>query len=85
MDKLFSYFDLTLANKIKCSNREKKEYSNFYNLIRNSNVSSSKIFGFPYTKNIQLDSKIKTISDYIFNNLIDLEKKNENCETILDF
>ena len=86
MDKLFSYFDLTLANKIKCSKRDKKEYTNFYNLIRNSNLSSSKIFGFPYTnKNIQLDSNIKTISDYIFSNLIDLEKKNENCETILDF
>ena len=86
MDKLYSYFDLTLANNIKCSKRNESEYINFYKSIKNVNLSSTKIFGFPYTNNIKLSNETKNINDYIFNNLIDIEKNNKTItETILDF
>ena len=86
MDKLYSYFDLTLANNIECSKRNESEYINFYKSIKNVNLSSTKIFGFPYTNNIKLSKETKNINDYIFNNLIDIEKNNKTItETILDF
>ena len=86
MDKLYSYFDLTLVNKIKCSNRDEKEYTNFKSLIKDPKLSSAKIIGFPNTnKNIKSDDKTKNINDYVYHNLINLEKNNENCETVLDF
>ena len=93
MDKLYNYFDLTLANKIKCENRNETEKINFYNKMKNKNISSSKIFGFPLTNNINLNNisndNIKNndnkISDYIFDNLINLENSNESSEAILDF
>ena len=93
MDKLYNYFDLTLVNKIKCSNRNESEKINFYNSIKNQNISSSKIFGFPFTNNIDLnknflsnEAKSFTINEYIFNNLINLEnEKTQNPETIIDF
>ena len=93
MDKLYNYFDLTLVNKIKCSNRDKNEKTIFYNSIKNENISSSKIFGFPFTNNINLNQNILSketkdfnINEYVFNNLINLEKeKTVTPETIIDF
>ena len=86
MDKLFSYFDLTLVNQINCSKRDEIEYHNFYSTIKNKNLSSAKIFGFPYTNNIQKNgNETINIKDYIFNNLINLETSNKTSETILDF
>ena len=90
MDKLYKYFDFTLANQIKCTNRNENEYKNFYNAIKNENMTSTKIFGFPYTNNINIinidnETKYKTTSEYIFNNLIDLENTTIVPETILDF
>ena len=87
MDKLYNYFDLTLVNQINCSKRDENEYNNFYNLIQSyKNYSKSKIFGFPKTNNIIINNETKGIKDYVFNNLIDLEKNNNsNSEVILDF
>ena len=88
MNKLYNYFDLTLANQIKCSNRNENEYYNFQKSIRNENLSSVKIFGFPYTNNINrndINNETKNINEYIFDNLIDLENSTETPETILDF
>ncbi len=88
MDKLYNYFDLTLVNQIKCSNRNESERTNFYNSIKNKNISSSKIFGFPSTNNININNltnQTKNINDYIFNNLINLENSTLAPEIILDF
>ena len=88
MDKLYNYFDLTLVNQIKCSNRNESEITNFYNSIKNENITSSKIFGFPSTNNININSltnQTKNINDYIFSNLINLENSTLKPETILDF
>ena len=93
MDKLYNYFDLTLVNKIKCSNRDENEKTLFYNSIKNGNISSSKIFGFPFTNNINLnqknlpnETKNFNINEYVFNNLINLEnEKTITPETIIDF
>ena len=82
MDKLYNYFDLTLVNEIKCSNRNGNEYKNFIDSIKNNKLLNTKIFGFPYTNNI---SKSNDVKDYIFENLINLEKDNIPCETVLDF
>jgi hypothetical protein len=35
MNQLYKYFDLTLANNIKCSTRNEVEYSQFYDMIPN--------------------------------------------------
>ncbi len=93
MDKLYNYFDLTLVNKIKCSNRDENEKTLFYNSIKNENISSSKILGFPFTNNINLnqknlpnETKDFNINEYVFNNLINLEnEKTVTPETIIDF
>ena len=88
MDKLYKYFDLTLVNQIKCSNRNENENTNFYSSIKNENISSSKTFGFPSTNNIDIKSltnQTKNIKDYIFNNLINLENSAITPETVLDF
>ena len=93
MDKLYNYFDLTLVNKIKCSNRDENEKTLFYNSIKNENISSSKIFGFPFTNNINLnqknlpnETKDFNINEYVFNNLINLENETTvTPETIIDF
>ena len=78
MDKLYKYFDLTLVNQIKCSNRDENEYNNFYNYLQNQkNRSNSKIFGLPKTNNIIINNENKIIKDYVFNILIDLEKNNK--------
>ena len=87
MDKLYKYFDLTLVNQIKCSKRDENEYNNLYNFMKNyQNYSNSKIFGFPRTNNIKIYNETnKNIKDYIFNNMIDLEKNNESTsEAILE-
>ena len=88
MNKLNNYFDLTLANQIKCSNRNEKEYSNFQKSIKNENLSFVKIFGFPNTNNININNisnETKNINDYIFDNLINLENSTKTPETIVDF
>ena len=88
MDKIFNYFDLTLVNNIKCPIRNETEHLNFYNYIKNRKISNSKIFGFPKTNDINIDDGKKlNMSEYVLNNIIDLENKNEdiNPETILDF
>ena len=88
MDKIFNYFDLTLVNNIKCSVRNETERLNFYNFIKNRNISNSKIFAFPKTNHINIDDDKKlNMNEYVLSNIIDLENKNEeiNHETILDF
>ena len=83
MDKLYNYFDLTLANQIKCSKRDENEYNTFINSIKNyKSASNSKKFGFPYTNNV---NKNKDLKEYIFKNIIDLEKEKATSENILDF
>ena len=84
MDKVYHYFDLTLVNKIKCSNRNETEYLNFYDSIKYLNLSNAKIFGFPNTNNIDLND-IKDLNKYISDNIIDLKKTNSSSEMILDF
>ena len=88
MNKIYNYFDLTLANQINCSNRNENEYNNFLKALKNENLSSVKIFGFPYTNNLNrnfITNETKNINDYIFNNLINLENSTMTSETILDF
>ena len=88
MNKIYNYFDLTLANQINCSNRNENEYHNFLKALKNENLSSVKIFGFPYTNNLNrnfITNETKNISEYIFNNLINLENSTMTSETILDF
>ena len=90
MDKIFNYFDLTLVNNIKCSIRNETESLNFYNFIKNRNFSDSKIFAFPKTNHINFKNENETISEYVLNNIIDLDNKTEEegispPETILDF
>jgi len=88
MDKLYNYFDLTLVNQINCSKRDENEYYNFYDSINNINISSSKIFGFPFTNNININNiknGTKNIKEYIFDNLIDLRNSTLTPETIIDF
>ena len=84
MDKIFNYFDLTLANKIECSKRNDNEFKNFYNNIKEQ-LSDAKIFGFPNTNNIKSFKTSNDLKEYIFNNLINIEKNNMSSETILDF
>ena len=88
MNELYKYFDLTLVNKIKCSNRNETEYLNFYNSIKSQNLSKFKIFGFPSTNHIKskdLNKETKTLNEYVLKNIINLEKKDLNSEAILDF
>ena len=94
MDKIFGYFDLTMANNIKCENRDQNEVDNFYNMLQNKNLSKNKIFGFPSTINIKEKNLniTKNLQKYIFNNLESLDEitsknvtNNLNYETILDF
>ena len=88
MNELYKYFDLTLVNKIKCSNRNETEYLNFYNSIKSKNLSKFKIFGFPSTNHIKskdLNNETKTLNEYVLKNIINLEKTDLNSEAILDF
>ena len=87
MNKIYNYFDLTLANSIKCENRDENEINNFYSMIKDKNLIKNKIFAFPSTININQDkNKSKTLQNYIYNNIksIGINEKN-NYETILDF
>ena len=94
MNKIFDYFDLTLANNIKCENKEENEMNNFYAMIKNKSLLKNKIFGFPSTININKAQNINTtknLQHYIFNNLKGLENikhystSNLKFETIIDF
>ena len=90
MNELYKYFDLTLVNKIKCSNRKETEYLNFYNSIKNENLSMYKIFGFPPTNNIKSEeinneNETKTLNEYVLENIINLENTSLTSEAILDF
>ena len=94
MNKIFDYFDLTLANNIKCENKEENEMNNFYAMIKNKSLLKNKIFGFPSTININKAQNINTtknLQHYIFNNLKGLENINNytisnlKFETIIDF
>ena len=88
MNKIFNYFDLTVANDIKCENRDKNEINNFYSIIKDKNIIKNKIFGFPSTININQDkNKSKNLQYYIYNNIkpINNIKEKNNFETILDF
>ena len=95
MDKILNYFDFTLAENIKCENREENEKENFYSMIKDKNLLKNKIFGFPSTININKEKNLnntKNLQHYFFNNLKNLENvdTNEittklNIETILDF
>ena len=95
MDKILNYFDFTLAENIKCENREENEKENFYSMIKDKNLLKNKIFGFPSTININKEKNLnntKNLQHYFFNNLKNLENVNTNeittklnIETILDF
>ena len=95
MDKILNYFDFTLAENIKCENREENEKENFYSMIKDKNLLKNKIFGFPSTININKEKNLnntKNLQHYFFNNLKNLENVNINeittklnIETILDF
>ena len=95
MNKILNYFDFTLAENIKCENREENEKENFYSMIKDKNLLKNKIFGFPSTININKEKNLnntKNLQHYFFNNLKNLENVNTNeittklnIETILDF
>ena len=95
MDKILNYFDFTLAENIKCENREENEKENFYSMIKDKVLLKNKIFGFPPTININKEKNLnntKNLQHYFFNNLKNLENVNTNeittklnIETILDF
>ena len=88
MDKTFNYFDLTLANNIKCENNDENNANNFYGMIKDKNIIKNKIFGFPSTIGInQEKNKTKNLQHYIYNNIkpISNTKEINNYETILDF
>ena len=95
MDKILNYFDFTLAENIKCENREENEKENFYSMIKDKALLKNKIFGFPSTININKEKNLnntKNLQHYFFNNLKALENVNTNeittklnIETILDF
>ena len=95
MNKIYDYFDLTLANNIKCDNLEENEKKNFYEMIKNKSLLNKKIFGFPSTININKENNTKNLQKYIFNNLKSLDDININnikeitaklnIETILDY
>ena len=95
MDKILNYFDFTLAENIKCENREENEKENFYSMIKDKNLLKNNIFGFPSTININKEKNLnntKNLQHYFFNNLKNLENVNTNeittklnIETILDF
>ena len=79
MNKIFNYFDLTLGNNIKCEKREKNETNNFYEMIKNKNITGYEIFAFPSTVNINKEKNLnntKNLQHYIFNNLIPINKIN---------
>lgn len=46
MDKIYNYFDLTLANNIKCETREENEVNNFYDMIKNKSLIKNKKLDF---------------------------------------
>ena len=90
MDKIYNYFDLTLANNIKCENREENEVNNFYDMIKNKSLIKNKRIGFPSTINISKEKNLnntKNLQQYIFNNLKGIDKENNisNFETIIEF
>ena len=88
MDKIYNFFDLTLANNIKCENRDINEIDNFYGMIKNKTLRKYTKFAFPSTININRGNNTKNLQHYLFNNLIELETNtslNKNYETELDF
>ena len=88
MDKIYNFFDLTLADNIKCENRDINEIDNFYGMIKNKTLRKYTKFAFPSTININRGNNIKNLQHYLFNNIIELEsnpKLNNNYETELEF
>ena len=88
MDKIYNFFDLTLANNIKCENRDINEIDNFYGMIKNKTLRKYSKFAFPSTININRGNNTKNLQHYLFNNLIELETNSsliKNYETELDF
>ena len=88
MDKIYNFFDLTLANNIKCENRDINEIDNFYGMIKNKTLRKYTKFAFPSTININKGNTTKNLQHYLFNNLIELETNSsliKNYETELDF
>ena len=88
MDKIYNFFDLTLANNIKCENRDINEIDNFYGMIKNKTLRKYTKFAFPSTININRGNNTKNLQHYLFNNLIELETNSsliKNYETELDF
>ena len=47
MDKIYNFFDLTLADNIKCENRDINEIDNFYGMIKNKTLRKYTKFAFP--------------------------------------
>ena len=89
MDKIYNFFDLTLANNIKCENRDINEIDNFYSMIKNISLRKYNKFAFPSTINIKRENTTKNLQHYLFNNLILLDSndttKINKYETILEF
>ena len=88
MDKIYNFFDLTLADNIKCENRDINEIDNFYGMIKNKTLRKYTKFAFPSTININRGNNIKNLQHYLFSNIIELEsnpKLNNNYETELEF
>ena len=88
MDKINNFFDLTLANNIKCENRDINEIDNFYRMIKNKTLRKYTKFAFPSTININRGNNTKNLQHYLFTNLIELETNSsliKNYETELDF
>ena len=88
MDKIYNFFDLTLANNIKCENRDINEIDNFYGMIKNKTLRKYTKFAFPSTININRGNNTKNLQHYLFTNLIELETNSsliKNYETELDF
>ena len=88
MDKTYNFFDLTLADNIKCENRDINEIDNFYGMIKNKTLRKYTKFAFPSTININRGNNIKNLQHYLFSNIIELEsnpKLNNNYETELEF
>ena len=88
MDKIYNFFDFTLANNIKCENRDINEINNFYGMIKNKTLRKYTKFAFPSTINISRGNNTKNLQHYLFSNIIELDPNSnlsDNYETELEF